>query len=59
MASPPPASSSLMGGRTPLVLPDRNPDLKPQIDYVDVACDDARMEKFVPGSLATPVPRHP
>jgi hypothetical protein len=58
-ASPPPASSSLMGGRTTLVLPGPNPDLKPQIDYVDVECDDARMEKHVPGSLATPVPRHP
>jgi hypothetical protein len=58
-ASPPPAADSLVGGRTTLVLPERNPDLKPQIDYVDVSCDDARMEKHVPGSLATPVPRHP
>jgi hypothetical protein len=58
-ASPAPASSSLMGGRPAPVFPGPNPDLKPQIDYVEVSCDDARMEKHVPGSLTTPVPRHP
>ncbi len=57
--SPPPAPSSLVGGRTTLVFPGPNPDLKPEIDYVEVSCDDPRMEKHVPGSLATPVPRHP
>jgi len=42
----------------PLVFPDRLPDLKPIVERVDVDCNDPRMERVVPGSLATPVPRH-
>jgi hypothetical protein len=38
---------------------DRNPDLKPTVDTVEVSCNDRRMEAVVPGSLKTPVPRHP
>ena len=42
----------------PLAFPDRNPDLKPVVEYIDVSCNDRRMEPVEPGSLATPVPRH-
>jgi hypothetical protein len=40
-------------------IPDRNPDLKPEVQFIDVSCNDRRMEPVVPGSLRTPVPRHP
>jgi hypothetical protein len=33
-------------------------DIKPVVEFVDVSCSDARMEKIVPGTLRTPVPRH-
>jgi len=39
-------------------IPDRPRDLKPVVEYVDVSCNDPRMEKIEPGSLRTPVPRH-
>ena len=55
-ATAPPAP---MGGFPRPNLPDRNPDLKPEVGYVDVSCNDKRMETIVPGSLKTPVPRHP
>jgi hypothetical protein len=29
------------------------------VAYVEVACDDRRLEPVVPGSLRSPVPRHP
>jgi hypothetical protein len=57
--SAPSAPGSLVGGRPTIAFPGPPPDLKPIIEYVDVACDDPRMEKHVPGTLATPVPRHP
>jgi len=55
---PPTPPPSLVGGVARPYLPDRNPDLKPVIEYVDVSCNDAKMQKIVPGSLKTPVPRH-
>ncbi|HEY4440030.1 MAG TPA: hypothetical protein VGN14_06215 [Candidatus Elarobacter sp.] len=58
LPGPPTAAPSLAGGRANLAFPGPPPDLKPVIDEVDVACDDPRIEKHVPGSLATPVPRH-
>ena len=53
--SPPP---SLVGNHTQPNLPGPLPDLKPVVEYVDVSCNDPHMEKVVPGSLKTPVPRH-
>jgi hypothetical protein len=55
---PPTPQPSLAGGFPRPYLPDRNPDLKPIVEYVDVSCNDHRMENIVPGSLKTPVPRH-
>lgn len=55
---PPTPMPRLLGGFARPSLPDRNPDLKPIVEYVDVSCNDPRMEKIVPGSLRTPVPRH-
>ncbi len=56
---PPTPVPSVMGGFARPYLPDRNPDLRPVLEYVDVSCSDPRIEKVVPGSLATPVPRRP
>lgn len=45
----------------PLHPPDprRNLELKPEVEEsVEVSCNDPRMERVVPGSLTTPVPRH-
>jgi len=56
---PPTPPPSLVGGVARPVLPDRNPDIKPVVEYVDVSCNDRRMQKVDPGSLTTPVPRHP
>ncbi len=42
-----------------IVWADRNPDLKPDIAYLDVSCNDPRMHAITPGSLphpATPAP---
>jgi hypothetical protein len=55
---PPTPPPSLSGGFARPYLPDRPPDLKPIVEVVDVSCNDARMEKVVPGSLRTPVPLH-
>jgi hypothetical protein len=55
---PPTPQPSLSGGFPRPYIPDRNPDLKPVVEYVDVSCNNPRMEKIVPGSLKTPVPRH-
>ncbi|HZO93016.1 MAG TPA: hypothetical protein VFB22_04550 [Candidatus Baltobacteraceae bacterium] len=33
---------------------DRNPDLKPEVDYLDVSCSDPRIEAVTPGSLDRP-----
>lgn len=55
---PPTAQPSLSGGFARPYLPDRNPDLKPVVEYVDISCNDKRMQPIVPGSLKTPVPRH-
>ncbi len=54
---PPPRFDPNHPERNP--IPDRNPDLKPAVEYIDVSCNDRRMEPVVPGSLRTPVPRHP
>jgi hypothetical protein len=48
----------LIGGFPQPYLPDRPPDLKPVVEYVDVSCNDKHMERFPPGTLTTPVPRH-
>jgi hypothetical protein len=56
---PPTAPPSLVGGFARPYIPDRSPDLKPVIEYVNFSCDDRRMERFPPGTLTTPVPRHP
>jgi len=56
---PPTAPPSLQGGQPRIMFPDRPPDIKPIIEFVDVRCNDPRMERIVPGSLKTPVPRHP
>ncbi|MEA2667053.1 MAG: hypothetical protein QOI11_3997 [Candidatus Eremiobacteraeota bacterium] len=53
---PPPRFDPNHPERNP--IPDRNPDLKPEVEYIDVSCSDRRMEPVVPGSLKTPVPRH-
>jgi hypothetical protein len=55
---PPTPPPSLAGGFPRPYLPDRPPDLKPVVEYVDVSCNDPRMERIAPGSLTTPVPRH-
>jgi hypothetical protein len=55
---PPTPVPSLIGSFPRPYLPDRNPDLKPVVEFVDVWCKDPRMETVVPGSLRTPVPRH-
>jgi hypothetical protein len=55
---PPTPFPSVIGGFQRPYLPDRNPDLKPIVEVVDVSCNDPNMEKVVPGSLRTPVPRH-
>jgi hypothetical protein len=55
---PPTPMPAIMGGFPRPYLPDRNPDLKPIVEYVDVSCNDRRMERVEPGSLRTPVPRH-
>lgn len=42
-----------------LVWAGRSPDLKPEVDYIDVSCSDPRMQPVAPGSLArkaTPPP---
>ena len=56
----PPAARRASTPTTPTATrsPDRNPDLKPVVEYIDVSCNDRRMEPVVPGSLTTPVPRH-
>ena len=59
LAPPPTPLPSLAGGRAPDHYPRQHPDLKPEIEYVDVSCNDPRMEHVPPGSLKTPVPRHP
>ena len=40
-------------------MPGPRPDAKPDIETVDVSCNDKNMEKYVPGSITSPVPRHP
>lgn len=55
---PQPPPPSRFDPNRPLVFPDRAPDRKPVIEFVDVSCSDPRMEKVEPGSLTTPVPRH-
>ncbi len=55
---PPTPPPSLVGGFSRPALPDRNPDVKPVVEYVDVSCSDRRIEKVEPGSLTTPLPRH-
>jgi len=59
LPGPPTAPPSLVGARANVSFPGPPPDLKPVVDEIDVPCDDPRMEKHVPGTLATPVPRHP
>jgi hypothetical protein len=54
----PTPAPSLSGGFARPVIPDRLPDLKPEVEFVDVSCNDPRMERIAPGSLTTPVPRH-
>jgi hypothetical protein len=55
---PPTPVPNLIGGFSRPYIPDRPPDLKPVIEYVDVSCNDHRMERIAPGTLTTPVPRH-
>jgi len=56
---PPTPVPNVIGGFARPYIPDRPPDLKPVVEYVDVSCNDHRMERFAPGTLTTPVPRHP
>ncbi len=41
-----------------LDLPGPLKDVKPEIDTVEVSCNDKKMEAVEPGSLKTPLPRH-
>jgi hypothetical protein len=41
------------------VFPDRDPDLEPITEYVDVSCNDPAMQHVPPGSLASPHPTAP
>ncbi len=41
------------------VFPDRDPDLEPITEYVDVSCNDPAMHHIPPGSLASPGPAAP
>jgi hypothetical protein len=56
---PPTPPPSLSGGFARPYIPDRPPDLKPVLEFVEVSCNDPRMERIAPGGLTTPVPRHP
>ena len=56
---PDPTPAPRFDPKNPLVFPDRNPDLKPIVGYVDVSCNDPKMQPVEPGSLKTPAPRHP
>jgi hypothetical protein len=55
---PPTPVPNLVGGFSRPYIPDRSPDLKPVVEYVNVSCNDRGMEHIVPGTLTTPVPRH-
>ncbi|HTD32018.1 MAG TPA: hypothetical protein VK665_00045, partial [Candidatus Elarobacter sp.] len=55
---PPTPLPHIIGGFPRPYIPDRPPDLKPVVEYVDVSCTDKRIQPVVPGSLRTPVPRH-